>query len=124
MHTINNQMNTDFWYSNYRKKYLSDWLGGITLFSERLKMLRVEKHLRQEDVAKALDVTKATISAYENGWRHPSEDMLVKLSNYFRVSVDFLLGENNNRCAITYRFSEEQLKAAKEVLEAILRCIE
>ena len=61
-------------------------------FGEKLKLLRYEKGLTQDDIGYLLDVTKSCISCYENGTRQPSVDVLVQLATYFRVSIDFLIG--------------------------------
>lgn len=61
-------------------------------FSERLKTLRLEKNLTQQQVAERIHVTKSMISAYETAIRCPSYDILIKLATLFHVSVDFLLG--------------------------------
>lgn len=61
-------------------------------FGEKLKLLRFEKGLTQDDLGYILDVTKSCISCYENGTRQPSIDILISLSIYFKVSIDFLVG--------------------------------
>lgn len=63
--------------------------------SIRLRELRVSKHLRQEQVAKMIGVTKSTISAYENDLRQPSFEILLKLANLYCVSTDYLLGRTD-----------------------------
>lgn len=62
------------------------------VFGERLKMLRNKKKLTQEELANKLDVTKACISCYENSTREPSINTLIKLSQIFSVSIDYLVG--------------------------------
>lgn len=61
-------------------------------FGDRLKMLRYEKGLTQDDLGYIFNVTKSCICCYENDSRQPSIDMLIKLATYFRVSIDYLLG--------------------------------
>lgn len=61
-------------------------------FGEKLKLLRYEKGLTQDDIGYLLNVTKSCISCYESNTRQPSVDVLVELATYFHVSVDFLLG--------------------------------
>ncbi len=61
-------------------------------FGEKLKLLRFEKGLTQDDLGYVLDVTKSCISCYENGTRQPSVDMLISISAYFKVSIDYLVG--------------------------------
>lgn len=63
----------------------------------RLRQLRMDKHLRQEQVAGLIGVTKAAISAYENDLRQPSYDVLIRLANLYRVSADYLLGRQDVR---------------------------
>ena len=69
----------------------------IIELSTRLRQLRLDNHLRQEQVALLVGVSKGAISAYENDIRQPSYDVLVRLSNLYRVSTDFLLGKTNDR---------------------------
>ncbi|MCL2630691.1 MAG: helix-turn-helix domain-containing protein [Firmicutes bacterium] len=61
---------------------------------ENLKRLRKNLTKSQQDVAEALGVTNQTYSNYETGQRKPDPAMLVKLANYFGVSVDYLLGNS------------------------------
>ena len=61
-------------------------------FGEKLKLLRYEKGLTQDDLGYILDVTKSCISCYESGSRQPSVDMLISISVYFKVSIDYLVG--------------------------------
>jgi transcriptional regulator with XRE-family HTH domain len=63
----------------------------------RIKNLRLEKNISQNELAKALGLTQQAISAYENGLREPDLETLNKLANYFNVSVDYLLGRTDIR---------------------------
>lgn len=63
----------------------------------RLRQLRLDKHLRQEQVAALIGIDKSTVSAYENDLRQPSCEILVRFANLYRVSVDFLLGRNEDQ---------------------------
>ena len=56
-----------------------------------LKMIRKERNLNQLKVAMDLNISREALSHYENGKREPSLDMPNKLSNYFNVSIDFLI---------------------------------
>lgn len=69
----------------------------IENFASRLKQLRTDKHLRQEQVATLIGVTKSAISAYENDLRQPSYVILVRLATLYQVSTDYLLGCANKR---------------------------
>ncbi len=65
--------------------------------SVRLRQLRLDKQLRQEQVARLVGVSKGAISAYETDIRQPSYDILIRLANLYRVSVDYLLGRTEDR---------------------------
>lgn len=64
---------------------------------QRLRELRIEHKLTQADIGKLLGVGKTSVSGYELGDRDPSSDALIKLSNYFGVSTDYLLGVSKER---------------------------
>jgi len=59
---------------------------------ENLKRIRKERKLTQSDVAKVLDITVSAYGNYELGQRSPTPEMLIKLANYFNVSIDEILG--------------------------------
>lgn len=63
----------------------------------RLKLLREEKKLTQGDIAKMLNITTAAYSYYENEKRDMTPDTILKLSEYFDVSTDYLLGKSDIR---------------------------
>lgn len=66
-------------------------------FGLRLRYLRNEKKLTEEDLGKVLGQTKFNISNYEVGRQQPDNETLKALANYFNVSVDYLLCETNVR---------------------------
>lgn len=63
-------------------------------FGQILKQLRITKGLTQNELAKILDVSKSNISKYEAGSVEPNMSVLIRISEYFEVSVDCLLGKN------------------------------
>ena len=56
-----------------------------------LKIVRKQKQLNQLKVALDLNISREALSHYENGKRSPDVQMLRKLSEYFDVSIDFLI---------------------------------
>ena len=56
-----------------------------------LKKLRVERGLSQLKVAMDLSISREALSYYENGRRSPDVQMLLRLSEYFNVSIDYLI---------------------------------
>lgn len=61
----------------------------------RIKELRIEKHLLQSDVAKYIGKSERIVGFYEKGERDPNTDTLLKLSELFDVSVDYILGKSD-----------------------------
>ncbi len=62
----------------------------------RLKELRLECGLKRSKVAADLQMNAGTIANYENGIRQAPYEYLIKFADYFDVSVDYLLGRNEN----------------------------
>lgn len=88
----------------------------ISTFSSRLKALRKNKNLRQEQVARLIGVNKSAISSYENNLRQPSFDILVRLANLYRVSTDYLLGQTNIRSLDLSGLTEEEAALICEIV--------
>ena len=62
-------------------------------FAERVRQLREEKGLSRKDVADALYVSTRLVGYWEMGERECNFDMLIKISKFFAVSTDYLLGK-------------------------------
>lgn len=56
-----------------------------------LKNIRKARNLNQQKVALDLNISREALSHYENGKREPSLSMLCKMSEYFNVSIDYLI---------------------------------
>lgn len=63
----------------------------------RIKKLREELNLTQQDLANRLDCSKSVIGLYESETRKPSLEVLLKLSEIFNCSIDYLLGKSDIR---------------------------
>ena len=66
-------------------------------FNERLKLLRRESGLSQQDFAKRLGTSKSSINMYERGEREPGLETLEAIADYFNVDMDYLLGKSEHR---------------------------
>ncbi|MEW8974515.1 MAG: helix-turn-helix transcriptional regulator [Tissierellaceae bacterium] len=64
-------------------------------FGNRLRQLRLENNMTQEDLSKELNVSRATVGRYENDDRFPDKDTLKNIADIFNVSTDYLLGRIN-----------------------------
>ena len=64
-------------------------------FFEQLSILREENNLSRAKLAEILNVSVRLISYWENGQRECDFDMLIKIADYFDVTVDYLLGRTD-----------------------------
>ncbi len=67
------------------------------MLGNRIKILREEKGLKQDELAKIIDVSPSTIGMYEINKREPNNEITLKLAEYFNVSTDYLLGKSDIR---------------------------
>ena len=66
----------------------------------KLKELRKEKRISMKELGSIIGVAESTISLYESGKRQPDYEILLKLAEYFGVTVDYLLrGGEEERCS-------------------------
>lgn len=63
----------------------------------RIQELREEKGLTQGNVAEAIGTSRTNIGRWEKGLNEPSYAFVVKLANFFDVSVDYLIGNDEER---------------------------
>lgn len=88
----------------------------IPTFASRLKQLRLNKNLRQEQVANLIGVNKSAISTYENNTRQPSFEILVRLATLYRVSTEYLLGRTDSRSLDLSGLTDEEAAAVSEIV--------
>ena len=62
----------------------------------RLKELREDRDLTQQEIADFLHIKQNTYSQYENRHREIPIDMIIRLANFYGVSIDYLLCQSNN----------------------------
>lgn len=63
----------------------------------RLKELREDSDIKQSQIADLLNIRQNTYSQYENGQRQIPIEALIKVADYFNVSVDYILERTNDR---------------------------
>ena len=68
---------------------------NTNMFSERLKDLRLEKGLTQQQLADILKVDRTTVMQWEKNGHETSFAMLVQIARFFEVSCDYLLGNTD-----------------------------
>lgn len=64
---------------------------------ENFEIIRKQKKLTQSEVADSLKITQATLSSYENGRTQPDFKTLIALADFYDVSIDYLLGRDNEK---------------------------
>lgn len=60
------------------------------MLGDRIKELREDKNLKQDDLADLLGITRSAISSYETNTNTPSVEVLIKIADIFSVSLDYL----------------------------------
>ncbi len=63
---------------------------------KNLRSIREDKDIKQKDIAKYLNVSQNTYSQYETGVISLTAEVLIKLADYYKVSVDYLLDRTDN----------------------------
>lgn len=66
-----------------------------TIFGNRLKELRIKKGLLQKQVSFELGIKVSRYSSYESNSRFPELSILIKIADYYNVSIDYLIGRDN-----------------------------
>ena len=91
----------------------------MTGFAQRLTQLRESKDLKKNQLAAILNVSDSCISQYEHGRSMPGCDILVRLAQYFGVSVDYLLG---NDCDRRFAPLQEEFCNGMDYASFAMRC--
>lgn len=89
----------------------------MTLMGQRIKTLRKNAGMTQQELGQKLNVTKVSVCCYEKGTRIPSLDTLVDLSNVFNVSLDYFVG--NDTFVVAEEDNTYGMKMAKEEIQII-----
>ena len=84
---------------------------------DRLREIRERENISQNALANALGITRASVNAWEMGISAPNAQSLVMLSKYFNVSVDYLLGLDNNEYVDISSLNNSE----KEIVCSIIR---
>ena len=105
------------------------------LFSERVKKLRLDNKMTMDELAQKLNITKSRISMWENNGTVPREDVLIQLSKLYGVSIDYLLGNEEQEgnqpvnVKLSYiqrslgKLDNDRLQKAETVLKAVFEDI-
>ncbi|MDY4970355.1 MAG: helix-turn-helix transcriptional regulator [Lachnospiraceae bacterium] len=88
-------------------------------FGDRLKALRTQSGLTQQELADRIGATKSMISYYELQERQPSSVSLRKLSEVFHVSTDYLLGLEKGESIDVSGLDEEDIRVVRQMVSLL-----
>ena len=88
-------------------------------FGKKLKELRKQAGMTQQQVADKLGITKSVVSYYELSERTPSPEVLKDLALIFRVSADYLLGIERSKTIDVSDLSDEDINLLLATVEAL-----
>lgn len=89
------------------------------MFGDMMKNLRQARSLNQVQLAVSLNVSKQTVSNWENNNILPSIEMLVKISQFFSVSTDYLLELDNRSYIEVTGLTDVQLAHVRQIIDDI-----
>lgn len=69
-------------------------MNEMNEFARRIRQLRENANLSQKELAYILNIERTTLASYEIGRRMPDAGLLCAIADYFRVSVDYILGHD------------------------------
>lgn len=88
-------------------------------FGSRLKELRTQAGMTQQQLASRIGVTKSVISFYELRERAPSPDVLIKCAGIFHVTSDYLLGINKSKTLDVSGVSDSDVAILRALVESM-----
>lgn len=84
----------------------------------RLRALREDRDLRQIDVSYYVGIDQKTLSNYETGKTNPDSQSLIKLADFYNVSIDYLVGR------VQMDVYGEERKQVHEAIDGIIKLLE
>jgi len=80
----------------------------MATIAERIKQLRLEANLYQEELGETIGVQKNTVYRWENGDSLPNEQNCMLLANFFKVPLPYLMGSTDERTQLPLTEEEEE----------------
>lgn len=88
-------------------------------FGKKLKMLRKENGMTQQELAKRLGISKSLISYYELSERSPSPEILAKIAYFFHTTTDYLLDVKQDRTIDVSGLNDKEIAAITNLIELL-----
>ncbi len=92
---------------------------GMEYFGDKLKAIRKSSGFTQTELARRLNMSVSTISAYEQNAKYPSLSVLIQLCEILDVSSDYLLGIGDNVSVKTGGLTSEQVRPFLEIISIV-----
>lgn len=86
---------------------------------ERIKYLRLQKNMTQEQLAEVIGISRSALSMYELNQREPDLNTIIKFADFFQVSTDYLLGRLDYPSITTPETHKELKKLIRLVIKEI-----
>ncbi|MBQ7747256.1 MAG: helix-turn-helix transcriptional regulator [Spirochaetia bacterium] len=89
------------------------------MIADKIKDLRKTHHMTQNALAKKLNITRASVNAWEQGISVPSTQYLIELASIFKVSTDYLLSVKSNQAIDISGLSSQQVALITELVSEL-----
>lgn len=89
------------------------------MLNENIKKIRLAQNISQVELARRLNVSKQSVSNWENDNIQPSIDMLIKIANCFGVSTDYLLGLSTEKTIDATGLTDMQIAHIRQIIDDI-----
>ena len=86
------------------------------MIADTIKLLRTARSMTQADLAKKLNITRSSVTAWEMGISVPSTTYIVELAQLFHVSTDYLLGLEQNSSIDISELNDTEIKIIYELI--------
>ena len=92
------------------------------MLGQIIRQLRQERGIKQEELGRCLGVTKQSVSNWENDNIMPSVELLLKIADYFGVTLDFLTGRTERNTLDVTGLTESQITHIQLIVDDIRMC--
>lgn len=83
------------------------------ILGQRLKQLRIENELTQEEFGRPYDLRKSTVSQYESGASRPDDELKIRIASDYEVSLDWLMGFSDTRSLFKDLTDDEMMEVIR-----------
>lgn len=83
------------------------------ILGQRLKQLRIENGLTQEEFGRPYDLRKSTVSQYESGASRPDDELKIRIASDYEVSLDWLMGFSDTRSLFKDLTDDEMMEVVR-----------